>query len=119
MRKVKHGTPIHEGPGLCASCRNATIVTGLAESETFTVCGKLDRPYDLIRFKVRECTDYDNRSAPSLSAMKDIAWTLATDKEGRRIGFLSPGEVRRRVKTGELPSDDRVVIDPLTGEQVY
>lgn len=96
MNKVRQGTPIHNGPSLCRSCRNATIVIGTRIDEDLVVCGNLPAPYDRVRFKVIECSSYDDKSRPSLGAMSSIAWELCTDKSGRRIGFLSPRDMKKR-----------------------
>lgn len=96
MNKVRNGTPVHDGPSLCRTCRHATIVTGTKLNEEIVLCSELSRPYDRITFKVTECSSHDDKSRPSFGAMNQIAWELCTDRSGRRIGFLSPKDMRRR-----------------------
>lgn len=96
MNHVHNGTPVHNGPSLCRSCRFATVVSGTRLDEEMVVCSNLSRPNDLIRFKVVQCSAYNDKSKPSLDAMQTIAWALCTDKSGRKIGFLSPHEAKQR-----------------------
>lgn len=97
-RKVKFGTPIHDGPALCESCKLSTIVRGRTINEEIVKCSELNR---VIRFVVRSCNEYRNRNEPSLQDLRDIAWELRTDKSGQKIGFVSSKEYERLTKTGE------------------
>lgn len=115
MRSVKHGTPIHEGPGLCVTCRNAHNVRGVALNQEFTICDMLPSGKDVVRFKVTECSKYDDNRRPSLRAMQTAAWFLSTDKKSNTIGFQSPQE-RRAAKKAD---DEDIVVDPFTGDRHY
>lgn len=104
MNKVRHGTPVHDGPSLCRSCRSATIVSGTSLNDELVICGELSRPYDRIRFKVTDCSGYDNKATPTIGMMQQIAWELRTDRSGQRIGFMGPREAtKRRDEIEELP----------------
>lgn len=102
-RKVKHGTPIHDKPSLCTSCRRGVIVKGLAESERHTYCHAIGdgAPFE-INYQVDECSCYDDKSTPPLYEMQAMAWKIATDRNGRKIGFLRPKEYERMSKEGKL-----------------
>lgn len=117
-RQVKHGTPIHTQPSLCSSCRHATKVKGLAESQRFIICDELPSNHDLIKMTVIECSKYDDRSKPTLRAMEQVAWKLATDRKGHKIGFLAPAEFRKRVKAKEV-EENPSVYDPVSDETIY
>jgi hypothetical protein len=94
--KVRGGTPAFDGPSLCRSCRHATVVEGTRLDDEIIQCGELSYRNDRITFKVTDCSSYLNKALPTLQAMRDIAWELRTDKAGRRIGFTSPIEAKRR-----------------------
>jgi len=61
------------------------------EEEVFCRAFYLERE---IRFPVSECTLYEDRRLASKREMEDIAWTLRTDMPRRRVGFVSPDQVR-------------------------
>jgi hypothetical protein len=98
MHKVQNGTPNHTQPSLCRSCRHATVITGQRLAEDVILCDEMCAPHNRVCFVVTACSNYDDKSQPSLSAMRAIAWSLCTDKEGRRIGFLSPFDIQKRGK---------------------
>lgn len=100
MRKIYNGTPVHDGPSLCLTCRCATVVKGMRIDEEFISC---NMTRGRVRFKVTSCSDYDNKATPTLGAMQEIAWQLRTSASGKRIGFLSPTEAKRRKDLTELP----------------
>lgn len=93
MNKVQDGTPNHTDH-LCASCRMAVITRGQNLQEERIVCRVLS-PNALITHRVSFCTEYSDRSTTSLYEMQEIAWTLTTSP-GRKVGFVSPQELRRR-----------------------
>jgi hypothetical protein len=116
-RKVKHGTPIHHKPSLCLSCRNATVVQGLAESDKVIYCSELPRYFDIMNRVVDQCSKYDDRRTPPLGEMKKIAWPIVTDKSGKQVGFMSPQDFRKREEKDGLSVAP--LIDPRDGQEVY
>lgn len=73
---------------LCATCRYANIVEGHEERERLFECGQMP-DHSQPRFRVRSCTNYSDRRAPTLSAMMDVAWVLRTDRgRTRQMGFV-------------------------------
>ena len=59
---IKDGTPL-EGESLCLTCVYAHIQRGFRESEEDVFCCYVQfRP---VRFKVRECTAFCNRTLPT------------------------------------------------------
>jgi len=91
--KVQKGTPNHSEPSKCDSCSNSVRIRGQAESQEHVYCRSLEKT---INFKVAECSAYREYGKPSLYDMQQIAWPLCTDKNGKRIGFLAPQELRKR-----------------------
>jgi len=94
------------------------VTKGMADSEEYTICSDGRWPM-VIRMKVRECSAYEDKRNPTLSAMAEIAWPVAVDKKGKRAGFLSPDEFQKRAKDEDLRLAGGTLIDPLTGERVY
>ena len=70
---VKDGTPL-EGESLCLTCAYAHIQRGFRESEEDVFCCYVQfRP---VRFKVRECTAFCNRTLPTRYEMEKIALVI-------------------------------------------
>jgi hypothetical protein len=85
--KIQAGTPRgHES--LCDSCYWAHIQKGYAESEEVVLCAFL-RQARPVPFKVRSCTDYNDKRIPSKRDMEDIAWIIRTKDVNRRAGFAA------------------------------
>lgn len=87
MLKIHQGTGRLTGDSLCRSCENGMRVTDARGERIF--CDNLPRGF-LPRGHVTECSAYYNATLPSLSAMKETAWTLRTEKGGKAIGFAPP-----------------------------
>ena len=86
--KVKDGTP-KTARSLCETCSQATVVKG-ANLEHIVKCGILDK---IMNFSVSECSDYNNRTAASLSQMEKIAWRVESRERGP-VGFQqTPREI--------------------------
>ena len=87
LRKVYGGTPVGD-ESRCDTCTHARIIEGYAESERITFC---DAMYDPIRipFKVRQCSDYEDKRLPSIELMEKDAWYLRTKSAGHEAGFVS------------------------------
>src|SRR5262249_18731591 len=81
---IKDGPPL-EGESLCATCAYAHIQRGFRESEENVFCsyGQF-RP---VRFKVRECTDYCDRTVPTRWEMEKIALVIPTSPARKPAGF--------------------------------
>jgi hypothetical protein len=71
---------------LCKSCRWVHMQKGFRDSEEAIYCdyGTL-RP---LRFKVAECTDYMDRTAPSRAEMDDMALLLNISPARPKAGFI-------------------------------
>lgn len=118
MNKVNHGTPRHDGPALCDTCRHATIVRGLSINDDIVQCSELSSGYngaDRIRFKVTACSQYSDRRTPTLGMMTEIAWQLRTDQSGQKIGFMSPDDFAKAEKSGRV-TRLAPLRDPLKGD---
>lgn len=90
--KVKGGTP--QGcDSLCRTCSYGHLIKGFraTEEEVFCRYFYLERE---IHFPVSECTFYEDRRLASKREMEEIAWVLRTDMPRRRVGFISPEQLR-------------------------
>ena len=85
--RIQGGTP-RGSESLCDSCYWSHIQKGYAESEEVVLCAFLRQPR-LIAFKVRQCTDYNDKRIPSKRDMEDIAWIIRTKDVTRRLGFAA------------------------------
>lgn len=90
--KVKGGTP-QGSDTLCRTCSYGHIIKGFraTEEEVFCRYFYLERE---IHFPVSECTFYEDRRLASKREMEEIAWILRTDMPRRRVGFISPKQLR-------------------------
>lgn len=92
--KIKDGT--RGTTNLCTTCHYSQIIKGSSDSQEVTVCSRLDNGWrgGVVPFKVVECNEYADKSMPSLSDMRSVAWVLSTDKQ-KKFGFQSPKEWRK------------------------
>lgn len=74
-----------DGESLCRTCYWAHAQKGFRESEEIVFCAF--GPMRRVPFKVRDCTDYLNRTLPTRRQMEDIALIIPTDPARKRIGF--------------------------------
>jgi hypothetical protein len=90
--KVKGGTP-QGSETLCRTCSYGHIIKGFraTEEEVFCRYFYLERE---IHSLVSACTFYEDRRLASKREMEDIAWILRTDMPRRRVGFISPEQLR-------------------------
>jgi len=102
--KVKGGTP-QGGDTLCRTCSYGHLIKGFraTEEEVFCRYFYLERQ---IYFPVSECTFYEDRRLASKREMEDIAWILRTDMPRRRVGFISPEQLREiEAEAAAVPTD--------------
>lgn len=100
--KVKGGTP--KGcESLCRTCSHGHIIKGFCASQEEVFCRffYIERE---IRFPVSQCTFYEDRRLASKKEMEDIAWILRTDTPRRRVGFISPEQLREIEGEAVLPA---------------
>jgi len=79
-----------DGESLCRSCYWAHAQHGFRESEETIFCAfalELRR----VPFKVRDCTDYMNRTLPSRKQMEEIALIIPTEAKRKVGGFTGMG----------------------------
>lgn len=81
-----------EHPHLCKSCSYGCVIEGSGKEVTF--CQEINKRID---FQVERCSSYYPQDSISLGAMREIAWTVETNRKGK-IGFVSPDERRREEK---------------------
>jgi hypothetical protein len=93
--KIMDGTP-RSDVNLCRTCRNCKITVGaLTGKETYTCRVFYERIEDRTE-PASSCNKYDDKRQPSIENMEEIAWTLHADKGGRKVGFLSPEELKKK-----------------------
>lgn len=79
---------------LCASCENGSFIKD-DQNEIRIHCSEYGR---WIKFKVRECSDYEIKGTLPLYALQDMAWYIDPNKKNG-IGFVPPGtEEHRQIK---------------------
>jgi len=88
--RIERGTT-RASESLCDSCYWAQIQKRYAESEEIVLCAFL-RPARVVPFKVKQCTDYNDKRIPSKQDMEDIAWIIRTKDVNRRFGFSTADE---------------------------
>ena len=100
--RIKGGTP-EEGTTLCVTCSYGLVRRGFSAAQEEIVC-RATRPTERIPFRIRECSEYEDRRLPNLYSMQKIAWILLTKSAGRSIGFVTSDRFR------ELEGEDAEVV---------
>ena len=78
-----------DGQSLCRSCYWAHAQKGFRESEEVIFCAF--GPLRKVPFRVRDCTDYLNRTLPTRDQMERIALIIPTEPARKRAGFSRIG----------------------------
>lgn len=80
-----------DGESLCRTCYWAHAQRGYRESEEVTFCcfAEMRR----VPFKVRDCTDYFNRTLPSRKHMEEIALIIPVQPRRKPAGFAADSAV--------------------------
>ncbi|HTC94515.1 MAG TPA: hypothetical protein VK699_13835 [Terriglobales bacterium] len=91
--KVQNGTPVGN-ESMCSTCRYARIIKGFSESEEIVFC-ELSYQSFRVPFRVRECSEYDDKRLPRRYEMEKIAYILLSKTVGRDIGFVTPNEFKK------------------------
>jgi hypothetical protein len=92
--KVHNGTR-RSDINLCSSCRYGFHTKASLSGNELVLCMAVN-PAMRVPEPLAECSTYLDRTQPTLHDMQEIAWSLMTDKGGRKLGFLSPEELRKR-----------------------
>ena len=85
--KIHQGTGRLTGEHLCKSCRYSHILVDRGGEHFY--CEQMG-PDQHVNGVVTECNRYKNQSLPTLQDLYASAWTLRTEKDGRKIGFEAP-----------------------------
>lgn len=77
-------------PTLCSTCKEAQI-TQYTDGTTVVLCHARTSwsPRPVTR-AVARCNDYEDANLVDRWEMEKIAWTVSTDKSGKRLGFQPP-----------------------------
>lgn len=78
-----------DGQSLCRTCYWAHAQKGFRESEELIFCAF--GPMRKVPFRVRDCTDYMNRTLPTRDQMERIALIIPTEPARKRAGFPGIG----------------------------
>jgi hypothetical protein len=81
---VKDGTAIGT-QSRCASCEHSHILRGYRESEEVTFCYYASLM--VVPFKVRECSNYSDKTRPSWEQMEDLAIEIRPSPTLKSAGF--------------------------------
>jgi hypothetical protein len=88
-----------DGQSLCRTCYWAHAQKGFRESQEAIFC--MFGPMRKVPFRVRDCTDYMNRTLPTRDQMEKIALIIPTEPVRKKLGFsgvgFSNGSVRGRL----------------------
>lgn len=93
--KIHNGTE-RSTINLCGSCCHAHRTVAAQTGEERVRCMVAYNAVVQIRGPIAKCNTYSDKNLPTLSDMNEIAWSLMTDKGGRKIGFQSPEQRRDR-----------------------
>jgi hypothetical protein len=91
-----------DGESLCRTCYWAHAQKGFRESEEAVFCAF--GPLRKLPFKVRDCTDYLNRTLPTRQQMEKMALIIPTRPARKVTGFSGTGFVSR----SEADEEDEV-----------
>src|SRR5664279_1162863 len=81
---VKDGTAIGT-QSRCVSCEHSHILRGYRESEEVTFCYYASLM--VVPFKVRECSNYSDKTRPSWEQMEDLAIEIRPTPTLKSAGF--------------------------------
>lgn len=84
--RVTDGTRSDAQPCLCRTCAYATVMRGAADSAEDIYCSSVGNRK--LSMRVVDCSDYRNKSTPSLSTLYQTAWILESDKTQKKMGFV-------------------------------
>ncbi len=93
--RVKGGTRSDDSRRLCDTCHHGHVMRGPADSDLRISCQVLGRGEEMPTFKIVECTEYSDKTQPSLADMKRTAWILASDNYKNSIGFIRADKWRK------------------------
>ena len=98
---VRNGTPIGSS-SVCETCNHAHIMRGYRETEVLVYCMyTCDHPIP-VPFKVRECTNHDDKNRPTWEQMKDLALPIREGTTAKSAGFrVSHARVREVASEAE------------------
>lgn len=80
---------VQPGSGsLCGKCDNALIYE--RRHGDFVAYCNVNTVSILVPLDIVRCSDFRDRNTISQYEMEKIAWTVTTDKSGKKIGFKPP-----------------------------
>jgi hypothetical protein len=100
---IKDGTPL-EGESLCTTCAYSHIQRGFRESEEEVFC--MYGQFRPVRFKVRECSAFNDKTLPTRWEMEKIALVIPTTTARKPTGFRGVGFSPATMASVENEVDD-------------
>ena len=97
--KVLQGTRSAHAARLCDTCHHGVVRKGAADSDEQIHCTVTGRR---VRTRIVECSQYSNRTRPSLWDLRQIAWVLNMDSKRQRIGFVRAQQWEKEHEDEEL-----------------
>lgn len=108
--KMARGGTTRGSDNLCLSCKFSTRRRGARSNYEVIRCDMLRAPDNIIEEPIAECSEYQDASHPSLSAMREIAWIVNADKKTGKAGFLSPKDYDKAVKEEKVEKIGTLVL---------
>jgi hypothetical protein len=91
---IKDGTAIGS-QSRCVSCEHSHILRGYRESEEVTFCYYASLM--VVPFKIRECSNYSDKTRPSWEQMEELAIEIRATPTLKSAGFRTGPESEREV----------------------
>jgi len=87
LLKIKGATPLDPSTSICVRCRSAQIVKGSRnEEEIYCAWGYNGR--NPVRMKVVECSGFEDKTLPSISAYEDLAFVWCSHPTTGEMKFI-------------------------------
>lgn len=103
-----HGGTRDGFTSLCHTCSNSLIRKGSAMGQELVICQAI-HPNRQITYPIVECSDFYDKSLPSLRAMNEIAYFINADKRTGKVGFVAADKADDDLK------DSTYMKDPFRG----
>lgn len=98
LRKVQPDT---SWAGKCKDCQYAHVREQETGQRTL-LCNAVYPIVQTVRTRVETCNDFKANVGSELTAMKEIAWMISSDRKNK-IGFFSPAEWKALKKENGVP----------------
>lgn len=90
-------TPNFHGESLCRKCNRAAIAMDQNLRE-YVYCHEFQQP---IKRKIVKCSTFEDKTLPTISSFRTIAWTFDTNSTKSPMGFHPPKQGANVYMPGE------------------